>query len=87
MTQVGSVNQVATFLVHIRDSFDNPRTVNDVTSITITLNGVAFPSSFVYAGGDAYRVSFTPVLAGVTTVRVLVGGVDISGSPFKPVVL
>ncbi len=78
---------MATFLVLIRDSFDNPRTVNDVTSISITLNGAAFASTFVYAGRDAYRVSFTPIVAGVTTVRVFVGGVEISGSPFKPVVL
>jgi hypothetical protein len=87
VVQVASVNQAATFLVHIRDSFDNPRTVNDVASLSITVNGDPHSSTFVYAGGDTYRVTFTPTFAGVITVRVLVAGDEIFGSPFRPVVL
>ena len=85
--QTGAVGQQSTFLVHIRDSFDNPRTTNDVSAITITVNGAAHASTFPYAGTDAYRLAFTPTTAGVLTLRVYVLGVEILGSTFKPVIL
>jgi hypothetical protein len=85
--QRGALNQLSAFLVLIRDAFDNPRTVNDIASITMKVNNVDVTSSFSYAGTDAYNVTFTPTVAGVLTVRVFVSSVEISGSPFNPVIL
>ena len=80
------MNQTSTFYVKIRDSFDNPRAVNDVSSISIAFGGVAYASTFTYAGTDSYLVSFVPNRSGVLTLNVYVLGVQISGSPFHPVI-
>ena len=75
-------DQQSTFLVFMRDAFDNPRDVGgDVINATLTGPDTVFGTFTDFLNGT-YEVQYVPTKAGVYTVTVKVNDEEISGSPF-----
>lgn len=75
-------DQQSTFLVFMRDAFDNPRDLGgDVIRTTLT-GPDTVEGTFTDFLNGTYEVQYVPTKAGVYTVTVLVNDEEISGSPF-----
>ncbi len=86
--QVATVDSPVNFTLFNRDSFGNPRFINDITTLTVsTPGGTVSNVSVYYNGSEVYLIQYTPRSAGVQSLLVRVNGLDVSGSPFHPMFL
>jgi hypothetical protein len=83
--EAGVVNN---FTLHTRDAHDNQRYTETTSQLTGFIDSTPPVSlSFYYAGEGNYTVSAEPIIAGTFDMHVLVGGIDIVGSPFRVTVV